>query len=439
MDPFNSINPLDRAFAASNAAAPQQQQQQAEFEPYLDGVPQLETSAAAEEPVSPVRYYPHLSEEGRILAEALGLGYVGDAAAQHSATREALTWPEEPAAESHDQHPLRGPVGEAIVTSTLKPTVLGYQAPDLGEAVRYFNWSDGYQPAANELTGIAPLSGHDVLISEDYTGQLRPAKRQRALNETEGDAIERQLREPGNSVARELTDKCGTPFQPSGQLVLPTEDHDQDLLWAMMDDGGPSSSLGRTERHDQAVDLGATVRSVNSPHGDQRTSAPLEGGSVLPSQHTPPAPFIVHNDRFTALFVPAAAMRGGSPLNLSAAPIHFGSRPENVPQTSTQPTNRPSPAPLATTVEQAAPTSTRAETTSPAVREVYAASFAVPEGFSHGTQPAPITMISKLGRWGLLPDAAQPTKQYDIRGERYTALLGPGGPNDVRLIHHPEM
>ncbi|MVT55972.1 hypothetical protein GPL17_36980 [Bradyrhizobium yuanmingense] len=221
-------------------------------------------------------------------------------------------------------------------------------------------------------------------------------------------------------------------------MVLPAEGYDQDLLWAMMENAGTSSSLAPTERHDQAADLKVAVRSLNSRHGDQRTSVPLEGSSVLPSQDTPPAPFIVHNDRFTALFVPAAAMRGGSPLNLSGAPIHFGSRPKNVPQPSAQPANRPSPARLAGTMEQAAPGSARTET-SPAAREVYAASFAVPEGFSHGTQPAPISVISKLGRWGLLPDAAQPMKQYDIHGERYTALLGPGGPNDIRLIYHPQM
>ncbi|UWU68024.1 hypothetical protein [Bradyrhizobium sp. NC92] len=450
MDPFHSINPFDRDFAVSNAAAPQPQQRQAEFEPYLDEVLQLDTSAVAEDPVSPDHYHPHLSEEGRRRAEALGLGHqsadgphpqdavtrrFGDAAAQHSAPREALTWPEELSAERHDQ---RGPIDEAILASALNPTAPGHQEPDHGEAVRYFNWSDAYQPAANGLTGIAPLSGHDVLISEDYTGQLRPAKRQRILSETEGDAIERQLSGPGNSVARELTETAGTWFQPSGQLFLPVEGYDQDLLWAMMENAGPSSSLAPTDRHDQAADLKVAVRSLNSRHGDQRTSVPLEGSSVLPSQDTPPAPFIVHNDRFTALFVPAAAMRGGSPLNLSGAPIHFGSRPENVPQPSAQPANRASPARLAGTMEQAAPGSARTET-SPAAREVYAASFAVPEGFSHGTQPAPISMISKLGRWGLLPDAAQPMKQYDIHGERYTALLGPGGPNDIRLIYHPQM
>jgi len=75
------------------------------------------------------------------------------------------------------------------------------------------------------------------------------------------------------------------------------------------------------------------------------------------------------------------------------------------------------------------------EQTPPAASESFDASLAVPEDFSHGTQPAPDMMRSKLGRWGLLPDATQRVKSYDIRGERYTAVLGPQGPNDVQLIH----
>ncbi|WP_246668132.1 hypothetical protein [Bradyrhizobium elkanii] len=75
------------------------------------------------------------------------------------------------------------------------------------------------------------------------------------------------------------------------------------------------------------------------------------------------------------------------------------------------------------------------EQTSPPASDSFDASLVVPEDFSHGTQPAPDMMRSKLGRWGLLPDAAQRIKTYDIRGERYTGVLGPGGPNDVQLIH----
>ncbi|PPQ19234.1 hypothetical protein CV770_11210 [Bradyrhizobium sp. AC87j1] len=371
MDPFNSINPFDPEFAAYNATVPQEQQQQADFEPYLDEVPQAGTSAVAKGPVFPDPNYAHLSEEGLRLAKTLGLEH-------------------QRADGSHPEHAVTGRDDAA------------------------------------------------ALMGEDYTGQLRPAKRQRTLSQTEGDAIERQPSELSNSAARELIQDIGLPFRASGPLILPAEGYDQDLLWAMLGNAGSSSSLEPAAPHDHVVNSGAAVRSFNSSQDDQRTSGAHEGSSVPPSQDTPPAPFIVHNDRFTALFVPAAAMRGRSPLNLSGAPIHFGSPTESVSQPSVQPANRPTPTLLAQTMEQAAPASARAETTPPAAREIYAASFAVPEAFSHGTQPAPITMISKLGHWGLLPDAAQPMKQYDIRGERYTALLGPGGPNDVRLIHHPQ-
>ncbi|SDG86958.1 hypothetical protein SAMN05216338_1003265 [Bradyrhizobium sp. Rc2d] len=457
MDPFNSINPFDRD-SAYNAAVPQPQQQQAEFEPYLDAVPQLDTPAVAETPVSPDRYNPHLSDEDRGLIQALELGHhsaggphpqdavtrrVGDAAAQHSAPWEALSWPKELTAEGHDQDPLRGMMGEPILASSLKPTARDHQAPDRGEAVRHFNWSDGYQPAPNELTRSTPLSSHAALMGEDYSGQLSPAKRQRTLSHAELDAIERQLSEPGNSMARVLMESAGapSPYGPAvgSSLVLPEEGYDQDQLWAMVEDAGPSSSLEPTARHQQTLDLGAVVRPFNFRQGDQHASAALDGSSIPPSQDSRPNSFVVHTDRYTALFVPAAAMRRSTPLNPPGAAIRPGFRPEDVPQPSAQPANRASQARLGRSTEKAAPASSRAETTSPAVREIYAASWAVPEGFSHGTQPAPPTMVSKLGRWGLLPDTAQPEKQYDIRGERYTALLGPGGPNDVRLIHHPRM
>ncbi|WP_420969614.1 hypothetical protein [Bradyrhizobium sp. B120] len=396
MDPFNSINPFDRDFAAYNAAVPQPQQQQAEFEPYLDEVPQLDTTADAGVPVSPDRYYPHLSDEDRRLTEALELG----------------------------------------------TTARDHQAPDPGEAVRHFDWSDGYQPAPNELTGSAPSSSHEVLMGEDYTGELRPAKRQRTLSHTEGDAIGRQLSESGNSVAPVLMEHAGapSPFGPvvGSPLVLPAEGYDQHLLWAM-EDAGPSSSREPPVHHHQALDLESVVRPFNFPQGDQHASAALDPSNVPPSQDSRPNSFIVHNDRYTALFVPAAAMRRSTPLNPPGAAIPLRSRPENVPQPGAQRANRASPALLGRSMEQAAPASARVETTSPAVREIYAASFAVPEDFSHGTQPASDTMLSRLGRWGLLPDAAQPVMQYDIRGERYSALLGPGGPNDVRLIHHPRV
>ncbi|MDA9437063.1 hypothetical protein [Bradyrhizobium sp. CCBAU 51627] len=444
MDPFNSINPFDR----DNAAVSQPQQQQAEFEPYLDEVPQLDGPTVPEIPASLDRYYPHLSEEDRRLIEALEVGhqstrgphsedavtrYFGDTAAQHSAPREALIWPKELPAEGHDQDPL---MGEAILASSLNQGVRDHLGHP-GEAVRQFNWSGGYQPAPYELTWSAPVSSREVLMGEDYTGELRPAKRQRILSHTEGDAIGGQVSEPGSSVVRELMEEVGAPVQASGPAVLPAEDFDQDLLWAMMGNAGPSSSLEPTEGHHQAPDLEPVVRPFNFRQGDQHASAALDLNTPPPSQDSRPNSFIVHNDRYTALFVPAGAIRRSTQLNPQGAAIPLGSRRENVPQPSTQLANRASPALLGRSMEQAAPASSSAERTAPAPREIYAASFAVPENFSHGTQPAPDTMRSKLGHWGLLPNEAQPVKEYDIRGERYTALLGPGGPNDVRLIHHP--
>ncbi|WP_245266285.1 hypothetical protein [Bradyrhizobium sp. WSM1743] len=86
-------------------------------------------------------------------------------------------------------------------------------------------------------------------------------------------------------------------------------------------------------------------------------------------------------------------------------------------------------------MKEGAAAQTTLEQTFSAASDIFDASLAIPEDFSHGTQAAPDMMRTKLGRWGLLPDAAQRVKTYDIRGERYTAVLGPGGPNDVQLIH----
>ncbi|OAF12496.1 hypothetical protein AXW67_20005 [Bradyrhizobium neotropicale] len=45
-------------------------------------------------------------------------------------------------------------------------------------------------------------------------------------------------------------------------------------------------------------------------------------------------------------------------------------------------------------------------------------------------------MVSRLRHLGLAPDSDEPRMSYMIRGERYTAELGPGGDDDVQLIHH---
>ncbi|OPY96004.1 hypothetical protein A5906_05320 [Bradyrhizobium sacchari] len=86
-------------------------------------------------------------------------------------------------------------------------------------------------------------------------------------------------------------------------------------------------------------------------------------------------------------------------------------------------------------MNQGAAAQTAVEQTFAAAGDAFDASLSVPEDFSHGTQAAPKLMRTRLGRWGLLPDAAQRVKTYDICGERYTAALGPGGLDDVQLVH----
>ncbi|WP_225186988.1 hypothetical protein [Bradyrhizobium sp. NBAIM01] len=46
-------------------------------------------------------------------------------------------------------------------------------------------------------------------------------------------------------------------------------------------------------------------------------------------------------------------------------------------------------------------------------------------------------MLSTLGKWDFLPVAEHLVMNYEIGGEHYTAILGPEGPNNVQLIHHP--
>ncbi|MHC2432867.1 hypothetical protein [Bradyrhizobium sp. USDA 4451] len=139
--------------------------------------------------------------------------------------------------------------------------------------------------------------------------------------------------------------------------------------------------------------------------------------------------FLVADD----LVVPEFLRELESTANL---PIESAGREEFLDAATSQPNSRlrnlASEEYLARTMDQggAAP----ATTPFPA-SESFDASLVVPDDFSHGNQPAPDMMRSKLGHWGLLPDATQPVKTYDIHGEPYTAVLGPGGHNDIQLIH----
>ncbi|AGS25276.1 hypothetical protein [Rhizobium etli] len=62
----------------------------------------------------------------------------------------------------------------------------------------------------------------------------------------------------------------------------------------------------------------------------------------------------------------------------------------------------------------------------------------VGEDWLHGSQPASAVLINLLNDFGLLPNQFGP-RRIDINGEGYSVTLGPGGRNDVQLIHHSRL
>lgn len=224
-------------------------------------------------------------------------------------------------------------------------------------------------------------------------------------------------------------------------VVLPAEGYDQDLLWGVMEEAGPPSSLEPTARHPQAPDFGEAVRHLNWRHGHQRAPdeliAALDRSGLLSSQENQLTSFLINGERYTAGLMPAGMTRQSTPLNPRGVAIRLRYRPEGVPQLSSRPENPASPEKIGGAMKQAEPVCARVGATCPAVGETFDISFAVPEDFSHRTQPVPDRMLPRLRQFGILPNAAHRVMSYDLRSERYTAVWGPGGPNDVQLIHHP--
>ncbi len=156
-------------------------------------------ASAAYWPVQSVDQGEHLDAadlRSPLPAEALELGHHGargphpedavarrvrDAVAQHSALREALSWPEGPTAEGHDQGLLRGKMNEAIGVVSRANCA---RSPNAG----FWRSRSSLEPARRLPAGSGragrerPLPRQEVLMGEDYSGQLRPAKRQRTLS-----------------------------------------------------------------------------------------------------------------------------------------------------------------------------------------------------------------------------------------------------------------
>ncbi|WP_394889806.1 Ulp1 family isopeptidase [Mesorhizobium sp. AaZ16] len=127
---------------------------------------------------------------------------VGDAAAQHSASLEAGSWAKELPAKAHDQDVRSGLMDALGPSSFLEPAARHDEAPDPGES--------NHQRSPDELMGAPAwsnrLPSEEAFIDDEHdTAELRPAKRQRTLDDPQGLAAERQLSEIANSGGRLLT------------------------------------------------------------------------------------------------------------------------------------------------------------------------------------------------------------------------------------------
>uniref|UniRef100_A0A974AJ03 Ubiquitin-like protease family profile domain-containing protein n=2 Tax=Bradyrhizobium quebecense TaxID=2748629 RepID=A0A974AJ03_9BRAD len=208
---------------------------------------------------------PGPDPENAVLMEPMP---AGGAAAQHSASQDAGSWPKELLpVEGYDQDLLWELMDEPGPSSSLlEPAARHDQSSDPGESIRPLNWGSDRQQFPDEPIGALAksnlLPSKEVLINDEHdTAELRPAKRPRTLDNLHGVAIERQLSEIVASGGRLLTSAPthqlgASPWQAqptmqgsgyqdatalqravSRPLVLP-EGYDQDLR-LMVEDGPP--------------------------------------------------------------------------------------------------------------------------------------------------------------------------------------------------------
>ncbi|BCH12730.1 hypothetical protein MesoLj131c_69880 (plasmid) [Mesorhizobium sp. 131-3-5] len=168
----------------------------------------------------------------------------------------------------------------------------------------------------------------------------------------------------------------------------------------------------------------------------------LDQGNLLP-----PERFIINNEHSTAPLRPAERQRALNTPQAAAIqqqPSEIGNSGGRVPMQP--PMRQLGELPLQGVPVQgtgsehigrlhagAAP-SARSEAPPAAIEDSINVSFAVPKGFSHGTQRVPEAMLSSLYHYGLLPDADKPEWNYEIKGHGYTARRPEEG-NDVWLLH----
>ncbi|WP_050386067.1 hypothetical protein [Bradyrhizobium pachyrhizi] len=101
-------------------------------------------------------------------------------------------------------------------------------------------------------------------------------------------------------------------------VFLSAEDHDQDLLWGMLEEAGPKSSLPAWQDPED-LDFAESTRPIHWPHEHNPAPAAqifaLDGSGTEPSQENRSTRFVIKSDRYTALLVPAGVRRQGHPFN----------------------------------------------------------------------------------------------------------------------------
>ncbi|QKC92245.1 hypothetical protein EB230_30510 [Mesorhizobium sp. NZP2234] len=221
------------------------------------------------------------------------------------------------------------------------------------------------------------------------------------------------------------------PTNPEELLRL--EQEFREVLQQRQDDQAASSSLSNPGMRAGPEDPNRSVSDAfaTSGHaGVQAAAPPVLAASqqqIRPSpdaldqgNHLPPQGGIINNEHSTALFRPAKRQRALNTPQAAAIqqqPREIGNSGGRVPMQP--PMRQLGELPLQGVPVQgtgsehigrlhaeAAP-SARAEAPPAAIENSINVSFAVPQGFSHGTQRVPDAMLSSLNRPGPLPDAGQ--------------------------------
>ncbi|WFU54633.1 Ulp1 family isopeptidase [Bradyrhizobium pachyrhizi] len=197
---------------------------------------------------------------------------------------------------------------------------------------------------------------------------------------------------PGATGHEYVSASRGEGGNVASPVVLSAEDHDQDLLWGMLEEAGPESSLP-TWHDPKGLDFAEATRPINRPHEHHPAPAAqifaLDRSGTEPSQENRPTRFVINADNYTALLVPAGVRRPSNPFNPQDAHVQLGHQSEGVPQQSWRPENSAAREFIGRTIEQTGAGAFPGEAKRAKLSETFDVPFAAPEDLSHRTQVVP--------------------------------------------------